>query len=53
MIDWLKDFEEKFNKDEEVNNLKRKEFYGSVQINFFKGNVVDISKHQTRKPVKK
>ena len=52
MIDWLEDFSKKFNEDEEVNKLKERGFFGSIQINFFKGNVVDINKHQTRKPVK-
>ena len=50
MIDWLQDFIDKFKKDNEINNLKERSFYGSIQINFFKGNVVDINKHQTRKP---
>ena len=51
MIDWLEDFQKKFDKDAEVNNLKERGFYGNIQINFFKGQVVDISKLQTRKPV--
>ena len=45
MIDLISDFQKKFDKDEEVNNLKGKEFYGSIQINFFKGQVVDVNKH--------
>ncbi len=53
MIDWLKDFEEKYNQDTEVNNLKERRFFGKIQINFYDGQVVDLSKHQTRKPIKK
>ena len=51
MIDWISDFIIKFEKDTEINNLKERSFYGSIQINFFSGTVVDVNKHQTRKPV--
>ena len=53
MIDWLKDFEEKFAKDEEITNLKKRRFYGYLKINFFDGNVAMVNKEQTIKPTLK
>jgi len=53
MIDWLDDFIKKFQNDKEINNLKEREFFGHIQLNFFKGSIVDINKYQTRKPILK
>lgn len=50
MIDWLNDFEQKFKNDNEINNLKERNFYGKITINFFDGKIVDVNKYQTRKP---
>lgn len=50
-MDWIDDLKNKFKDDEEVNKLRSKKFYGYVQVNFFNGNVVDINKYQTRKPI--
>lgn len=52
-MDWLTDFQTKFEKDEELKDLKTKRFYGHVTINFFEGKVVDVNKYQTRKPTSK
>ena len=49
-MEWVKDFIDKFSDDEEINKLKEKQFYGHLTINFFKGQVVDVNKLQTRKP---
>ena len=52
-MDWIAELEEKFGKDPEINSLKEKQFYGKLQINFFKGEIVDVNKYQTRKPTLK
>ena len=49
-MDWFLDFEEKFKDDEDVKNLREEQFCGNIQINFFKGTVVDINKYETIKP---
>ena len=49
-MDWVDDFVKKFSDDEEINRLKEKQFYGHLTINFYKGQVVDVNKLQTRKP---
>ena len=50
MIDWLGDFQEKFNKDERITNLKKGRFYGYLKINFFDGNVAMVNREETIKP---
>jgi hypothetical protein len=49
-MDWVKDFIDKFSNDEEISKLKEKQFYGHLTINFFRGQVVDLNKMETRKP---
>lgn len=51
-MDWFEEFQEKFKNDEEITNLKKRRFYGHIQVNFYDGNVVDVNKYQTRKPIK-
>ena len=49
-MDWISEFQEKFKDDEEITNLKKRRFYGHLQINFFDGSVVAVNKYQTIKP---
>lgn len=52
-MDWLDDFKKKYGADDELKDLKAKGFYGHITINFFKGEVADVNKYQTRKPAVK
>ena len=47
MIDWLKDFEEKFKEDKHLKKLKEEKFHGYIKINFSSGEVIDVNKYQT------
>lgn len=46
-IDWLEDFERRFNKDILIQQLKKNKFHGSLTLNFHEGLPVncDMKKH--------
>ena len=52
-MDWISEFQEKFKDDDEITNLKKRRFYGYIQVNFYDGQVVDVNKYHTRKPTLK
>jgi len=46
-MDWTADLERRFRTAKSLQDLKKEEFYGNVQINFNKGNIISISKYET------
>ena len=42
-MDWIKDFNERFGKDEELLKLQAKRMHGSIQINFCDGHPVNYN----------
>ena len=50
-FDWLKQMM-KFKHDKRLTNLKQDKFCGNIQLNFFKGELVDVNRYDTIKPIK-
>ena len=50
-FDWLKELM-KFKHDKRLTDLKQEGFCGNIQLNFFKGNLVDVNRYDTIKPEK-
>ncbi|KKN73604.1 hypothetical protein LCGC14_0399200 [marine sediment metagenome] len=48
-FDWLKQMM-KFKHDKRLTNLKEEGFNGYIQLNFFKGHLVDANRYDTIKP---
>ena len=53
MLDWQEDLRKKFQDDPRINKLKEEGFYGYVQINFHSGNIIELNKYQTVRPISK